>query len=385
MTARRSRPEGERTTFLPPAITLTSTQTSAGEQMDNGWDDVRPTSASGRPSTHADQDADLELGLGDLRRERGVSNDSTLKDTGSVSIAELELEDPLKTPDTSSRSSRAASPFRAAAAQHRDHEVTAFERRTRERIATSWDDFLSTRPRLSRAVAYASGPSPPVTETSLKTFRFLRATETFFARVLHPIHLARHIVVPVFLLAWLLAFIFLVRASYFDSSTSEGAPSWIGASDSFWDRDDSCGLNGTYCTPFANQTLLFRCPAQVLDVKLLNQRAVGPLEVIYEPLVVGGFDDLFTYRADAWICPAAIQRGLFGNKVGGCGKLERVGQFERYIGGTKNGVSSTGFDGVFPSSYRFIEGVSQANCKDLRDDILGFNVAMTAVFSFIVR
>ncbi|KAL8279836.1 hypothetical protein RQP46_007686 [Phenoliferia psychrophenolica] len=332
---------------------------------------------------------DLELGLG--RRARGRTNEtfnSTQKEAGRGDVTELlELEEQVTTVDKSSKSSRAASPFRPTTPQHPSpsHEVTSFERRTMARLAARWSAFLSKHPLLARAVSYSAGPSPPVVETQLRTFKFLRGTEAFFARRLHPLHLARHIVVPIFLIAWLVGFIFLVRESYFDSKTSAGAPQWISAADSFWSRDDECGLNGTYCTPFSGVSLLFRCPAQVLDVQLLNVRAVGPLEVIYQPLVVGGFDDLSTYRADAWICPAAVQQGLFGNRDGGCGQLERVGEFANYVGGTKNGVTSVGFPGTFPSSYRFKTGISQANCKDLRDDILGFNVAMTTVFSFLIR
>ncbi|KAK4704548.1 hypothetical protein P7C70_g1654, partial [Phenoliferia sp. Uapishka_3] len=323
-------------------------------------------------------DIDAELGLSEspLRRSRGFtgeSTDSTQKDTGSVHLAEIE--------------SAEGHDMRGKVAPHReaapDDDITSFQRRARIHLANGWDSFLHAHPRISKAVTYASGPSPPVVETSIKPF--LWRTEVFFSRQLRPLHLVRHFLVPTFLLAWLLGFIFLVRSSYFNSSTSQGAPNWVGATDSFWDKDDSCGLNGTFCTPFSGSSLIFRCPAQTLDVKLLNNRAVGSQEVIYQPLVVGGLDDLMTYRADSWICPAAIQRGLFGNKVGGCGKLERIGEFTGFVGGTKNGVASVGFDSVFPSSYRFVEGVSQADCKDLRDDILGFNVAMSVVFSFIIR
>jgi hypothetical protein len=40
-------------------------------------------------------------------------------------------------------------------------------------------------------------------------------------------------------------------------------------------------------------------------------RSVGDQEVIYQPLVVGGGDELGTYRADSFICSAAVHRGLF--------------------------------------------------------------------------
>lgn len=53
------------------------------------------------------------------------------------------------------------------------------------------------------------------------------------------------------------------------------------------------------------------------DYKLipLNYHAytcsIGDQEVIYQPLVVGGGDAEGTYRADSFICSAAVHRGLF--------------------------------------------------------------------------
>jgi hypothetical protein len=204
---------------------------------------------------------------------------------------------------------------------------------------------------------------------------------------LAPLERRRQFTTPVFLLAWLLGLTFLVRASFFTSSTSVSGvtPTWADSTTSFWTANDGCGLNGTYCTPFDNSSLVFRCPSQVLSTQLLNQRAIGAQSVIYEPLVVGGFDDLKTYRADSWICASAIQAGLFGDKRGGCGQLEMVGDFTGFVGGSRNGVSSVGFESTFPSSYRFVEGVGQGGCKDLRDDILAFDVVMTVIFSFFVR
>lgn len=39
--------------------------------------------------------------------------------------------------------------------------------------------------------------------------------------------------------------------------------------------------------------------------------SVGDQEVIFQPLVVGGGDESGTYRADSFICSAAVHRGLF--------------------------------------------------------------------------
>jgi hypothetical protein len=69
---------------------------------------------------------------------------------------------------------------------------------------------------------------------------------------------------------------------------------------------------------------------------VLNPRFVGPQEVIYETLVVGGptsnanagFDDAsgFVYRADSFICSAAIHAGVISDSQGGCGVVSLIGQ-----------------------------------------------------------
>ncbi|KAM0790004.1 hypothetical protein ACM66B_005334 [Microbotryomycetes sp. NB124-2] len=236
---------------------------------------------------------------------------------------------------------------------------------------------------LGKFLLYMRGPSPAVIEKQVKPW--LPKTEAWLDKRLEPVQRRRRLVTPLFLFAWLLGFIFLVRASFFTSSTNVGTPTFIVADTSYWYRNDECGMNGTSCAPFSNYTFTFRCPSQTLSVELLNNRAVGDQLLVYQSLVVGGMDDLATYRADSWICPSAIHHGLFGNKKGGCGQLQLVGEFTGYQGGERNGVKSVSFDSTFPSSYRFIDEVNQSGCQDLRDEILGYNVAMSTVFSFFIR
>lgn len=70
--------------------------------------------------------------------------------------------------------------------------------------------------------------------------------------------------------------------------------------------------------------------------------------------MVGGFDELNTYRADSWICAAAVQQGLITDARGGCGVLNQIGSFENFVGGSGNRVDSDSFDSIFPSAYRFV-------------------------------
>lgn len=244
-------------------------------------------------------------------------------------------------------------------------------------------NLLSRNPRFAKVFRYIDGPNPPITRTSIKPL--LPRVEALFNRLFSPFVHRRALIVPLFLIAWFFGFSFFIRSSAFSANTPSGVPSYISADSSFWSKNDLCGLNGTLCQPFTNSSLVFRCAGQSLATILLNENAVGTQELDFETLVVGGLDSLSTYRADSWICAAAIQHGLFKNQKGGCGKVNQIGAFEGFVGGTKNGVSSVGFDSVFPSSYRFEEGMKSENCADLRDDILGFNVAMTVIFTFIIR
>ncbi|SCV73632.1 BQ2448_6062 [Microbotryum intermedium] len=245
------------------------------------------------------------------------------------------------------------------------------------------EKISSKFPRIGRGLLYLRGPSPPWIQTAIRPW--WPQGELFLNRKLAFMQHRRRIVTPIFLLVWLTAFVVLVRESFFDSRTNVGAPAFIVGTSSFWSKDDGCGLNGTGCAPFSNSSLVFRCPSQTLNVELLNYRAVGDQEIIFQPLVVGGGDALATYRADSWICASAIHHGLFGDRKGGCGRLEMSGEFTGFVGGDKNGVRSASFDSTFPSSYRFVDTVTQQGCQDIRDEILGFDVAMSTIFSFFIR
>lgn len=331
------------------------------------------SSNSSRTPSSTTLPVDLELGVLDGPAGGGTGRPRD----DSVSTQKDEAEVHVEGVGYRADSSRRPSPTR-----EEDH-LSSFERGLHHRTTTAYHSLLHRSPRLSRAIFYLSGPSPPITETSLKPF--LPRIESLFNRLFRPLVARRTFLVPLFLIAWFLGFTFLVRASYFNSSTSAGEPSFIVGDATYWSANDGCDLNGARCEPFTDSSFLFRCPGQTLALELLNNRAVGPLELVFQPLVVGGMDELGTYRADSWICIAAIHRGLFGNERGGCGQLEMVGEFTGYEGGRKNGVDSVGFDSVFPSSFRFVEGVSQGNCQDLRNDILAFNVVMTVLFSFVLR
>lgn len=121
---------------------------------------------------------------------------------------------------------------------------------------------------------------------------------------------------------------------------------------------------------------------------------MGAQEVIYETLVVGGptsdanagSDDAsgLVYRADSFICSAAIHAGVISNSQGGCGLVSLIGQQNNYPSVTRNGIRSVGFDSRFPSSFTFEQG-SGVSCKDLRWQLLAVSVVYTTILSLFTR
>ena len=174
------------------------------------------------------------------------------------------------------------------------------------------DPSLRRQPRLRRL---------PVLDTHVEPLLY-RYTRWFS----HPL------VLWAFLLAWFLGTTFLARAAWWNSSAGEDV-GWLSGTSVYWSRNDACGLDGSACGPFEGFTASYRCPSKVASTRLLNyrtyvmhvvtpkrhvsaanrrpHRSIGPEEVIFQPLVVGGGDAEGTYRADSFICSAAVHRGLF--------------------------------------------------------------------------
>ncbi|SPO04523.1 related to LCCL domain protein [Cephalotrichum gorgonifer] len=118
---------------------------------------------------------------------------------------------------------------------------------------------------------------------------------------------------------------------------------------------NSCGIDGTSCAPFANLSVPFRCPANCAPVSVLEPRPVGPQDVVYRPLVVGGQPH---YRGDSFVCGAAIHAGIVSDAHGGCGRLTRVGERDSFPASDRNGISSIAFPSYFPLAYTVTEDPS---------------------------
>ena len=161
---------------------------------------------------------------------------------------------------------------------------------------------------------------------------------------------------------------------------------WCGAS--FWNDGNGCGLNGNDCRPFSSAHMAFRCPANCRDTHLLEERLVGNETLIYKGLVVGGPDpdnpnSIPIYRADSFICQAAIHAGVVTNAEGGCGVATLVGSHTNFKSSKANDIESTSFPATFPRSYTFQNlSSSQAQCpKDSRWGLFAVTAVVLVILS----
>ena len=186
---------------------------------------------------------------------------------------------------------------------------------------------------------------------------------------------------------FLLVFIAVLHHSAFtDVVPGYGSPQTLACTDSFWDKNNGCGVNGDGCRPFQNTTLAFRCQADCLSTEILNPYTVGDQVVNYRPLVVGGPADpsnsvaTAVYRGDSFICSAAIHAGFVSNHDGGCGAVTLVGNQTNFPSINQNGITSDSFDSDFPLSFSFVEN-TLTQCKDLRWPLLAVTIIFTVTLS----
>lgn len=87
------------------------------------------------------------------------------------------------------------------------------------------------------------------------------------------------------------------------------------------------------------------------------------------------------YRADSFVCQAAIHSGVITNTVGGCGVMKLEGAAHSFPGSKQNGIQSVSFPSTFPKAFSFIDlASSQATCPpDPRWTLLGITIAALAL------
>ncbi|SJX62677.1 uncharacterized protein SRS1_16574 [Sporisorium reilianum f. sp. reilianum] len=193
---------------------------------------------------------------------------------------------------------------------------------------------------------------------------------------------------------WILGFAYLAKSLWYQSAVVglngvSRTPAFLSCTSTYWLRNAECGLDGQACEPFYTAPgqvgQAFRCPANCVDVTLLNPRAVGDQRVNYKPLVVGGGDANGTYRADSFVCAAAIHAGVIGNARGGCGSVRLIGAHAGFEASRANGIDSLGFDSAFPMGYRFETTEGEADCTDRRWQGYVVNAVLSAAVGFVLR
>ena len=241
------------------------------------------------------------------------------------------------------------------------------------------------------AVRWARGPPAPrdhKIEPFLPMVQHapLWLLDRFLPRCRHRVWL-----VAAYFAIWIVTFALVMRRGFLSPEIEGwGKPDDIGCGNTYWVPGNMCGLNGLDCRPFNNSGFAFKCPANCATYSVLNPRAVGDTEVIYQPLVIGGptsssssagsDDARGVYRGDSFICGAAIHAGVITNGEGGCGVIRLIGTQSDYAGSTRNGISSVGFDSYFPLSYTFDIG-AECQSQDQRWALLAVSVVFTTFLS----
>ncbi|KAL3455427.1 LCCL domain-containing protein [Aspergillus heterothallicus] len=195
------------------------------------------------------------------------------------------------------------------------------------------------------------------------------------------------------LLVWGVVFISILHASVTGQEIpGHGSPVKLSCWSRLWSNATNCGLDGDYCRPFDRETLAFRCPAACSSFMVLEPYFVGPQEINYQSLVIGGApqseSDVGIYRGDSSICQAAIHAGLLEDSKGGCGVLRRTGEQGSFPAVERNGISSVDFPSNFPLSFTFDTGESlkdgSLKCQDLRWPLFTFSVIVSTLLSLVI-
>jgi hypothetical protein len=240
---------------------------------------------------------------------------------------------------------------------------------------------------IKSTVKWTRGPPNPVRFKIEPLFPWVQHAPIVLLDRFLPKKLHRALAVLGYFGLWLLTFALVMRDGRSVSEIPEwGTPSSIGCGWTFWERGNSCGLNGMDCRPFTSGGYLFRCPANCASYKLGNPRAVGDQEVVYQSLVVGGppasGDGPAIYRGDSFICGAAVHAGIISDTTGGCGIAKLIGTQSDFNSSARNGLTSIAFDSYFPRSFTF-EAV-QCDSRDMMWPLLSISVVFTSVFSLFV-
>lgn len=239
--------------------------------------------------------------------------------------------------------------------------------------------------RVSKAlVKWAKGPAAPRNHTIKPLFPNIQEAPIRLLDHFVPKRRHRIVLLITFYFCWILTFAMVMqRGTVATEIEGWGTPANIGCGNTYWWPGNSCGLNGNECRPFSGSGFAFRCPANCENHWVLNPRAVGAKEALYQPLVVGGpstDDSQPIYRGDSFICGSAIHAGIITNAQGGCGVVSLVGMHRNYTSSKRNNIESLSFDSNFPRSFTF-HSASKCEAKDARWSLLFVSLTYTILLS----
>ena len=168
-----------------------------------------------------------------------------------------------------------------------------------------------------------------------------------YSRFLHRLLLHHRLYLAVFLFLSLLLTALLYYLNGFAASTStSSAPSPFTCHNILWAGADSCGYMAHDCRPFTSEPFDIRCAARC-DWPNLSHRTVG-----VQP----------HYRADSYVCAAAIHAGLIGTH-GGCIRAAFNGPHWGYASGKgSGGLTSEAYESWFPVSFSVTGADGASHC-----------------------
>ncbi|KAK3321652.1 hypothetical protein B0H66DRAFT_474290 [Apodospora peruviana] len=237
----------------------------------------------------------------------------------------------------------------------------------------------------SRFISFLRGPATPEDLTISPVLRSVQELPVRWLKKALSRRWQRLMLLALGLLAWIATFTVLLRrgkGTLTDAKTGRPVVH-MDCVDTLWRRNNECGLDGVDCQPFANDTIAFQCPASCAGVRVLNPHHVGPVDVNYRPLVIGGP----VYRADSFVCGSAIHAGVIDDATGGCGTITLKGDYYSFYPSLQHGIESVGFDSYFPLAFT----VDAAQCggddggymtgKDPRQLLLFVSLVATVTLS----
>ncbi|SPN99048.1 uncharacterized protein DNG_02087 [Cephalotrichum gorgonifer] len=247
------------------------------------------------------------------------------------------------------------------------------------------DPEKSFRPiprRRSRLVQFLAGPAEPQPHVVRPILPYLQRWPITLCDRFASRPIWKGFLTGAFFILWLTAFLFILIGTHRPFRDPDGEyVKNLNCDDTLW-TPERCGLDGEQCRPFTESHFSFRCPAGCAGTTPPTPRPVGALDVVDRPLVIGSSP----FRADSYLCSAAIMASVVSDAKGGCGRITRVGKHNTFVGRETNGVESVDFDSYFPYSFT-VSPDPDMPCEeyaDPRGKLLGASLFFSAVASLFV-